>query len=297
LKRPTGRPNGSPVKTTSELPARARKRFGQHFLEPAWVTKVVAAIDPAATDTFLEIGPGRGALTAPLAARADRVVAVEIDRRLAFDLRRAAIPNLTVVEGDFLKLTPSYFRGLLAEPPPGATRLRVAGNLPYNVGTPILLALSRLYEAGLPVVDATLMLQREVAARLVASPGTKDYGVLTILAGRRASAELVLSLPPGAFRPRPQVHSALVRLRFRDPEPVAADEQEFQALVKAIFTRRRKTIANALLAFPGTGRWSPTAALRAAGLDPTDRPEALTTTDLVRLSDVLQLPPPLSGGS
>jgi 16S rRNA (adenine1518-N6/adenine1519-N6)-dimethyltransferase len=295
LKRPTGRPKGSLV--ASELPARARKRFGQHFLEPAWVTKVVAAIDPTATDTFVEIGPGRGSLTTPLAERAGRVVAVEIDRRLASDLRRAALPNLTVVEADFLKLTPAHFRSLLGEPPPAASRLRIAGNLPYNVGTPILLALSRLHEAGLPLVDATLMLQREVAARLVASAGTKDYGVLTILAGRRASAELILSLPPGAFRPRPQVHSSLVRLRFRDPEPVAADERAFQALVKAIFTRRRKTTANALLAFQGMGSWSPTAALRMAGLDPTARPEALAPADLVRLSDVFQLPPPLPEGS
>jgi 16S rRNA (adenine1518-N6/adenine1519-N6)-dimethyltransferase len=281
----------------SELPARARKRFGQHFLEPAWIAKVVEAIAPAATDTFVEIGPGRGALTAPLASRASRVVAIEIDRRLASDLRRAAIPNLTVVEGDFLRLTPADIHSLLGEPQPGAHRLRIAGNLPYNVGTPILISLSRLHEAGVPVVDATLMLQREVAARLVASPGTKDYGVLTILAGRRASAELVLSLPPGAFRPRPRVHSALVRLRFRDPEPAGADERVFQALVKAVFTHRRKTLANALLAYQGMGHWSPTAALRAAGIDPTLRPEALTAADLVRLSDVFQLPTPLPEGS
>jgi 16S rRNA (adenine1518-N6/adenine1519-N6)-dimethyltransferase len=295
LKRPTGPPRGSLTKT-SELPARPRKQFGQHFLEPAWVAKVVAAISPAASDTFLEIGPGRGALTFPLAARAGRVVAVEIDRRLAATLRSAATTNLTVVEGDFLQLTADHLRSLLGEPPVNA-RLRIAGNLPYNVGTPILIALSRLHEAGLPFADATLMLQREVAARLVASAGTKEYGVLTILAGRRASAELLLSLPPGAFRPRPEIHSALVRFRFHDPEPVAANERAFQALVKAVFTRRRKTIANALFAFQGTGRWSPSAALRAAGIDPSLRPEALTAVDLVRLSDVFQVPPPLPEGS
>ena len=157
---------------------RARKRFGQHFLEPAWVDKVIRAIDPQPDETFVEIGPGRGALTRPLAARAKSVVAYEIDRDLAADLRSAAIPNLTVVETDFLAL-----QGLTLEPEPEpepeprtpnpepqTPSVRVAGNLPYNVASPILFKLAERYAAGTPIADATLMLQREVADRLVNRP-------------------------------------------------------------------------------------------------------------------------------
>ena len=169
---------------------RARKRFGQHFLEPAWVTKVIRAIDPAGSDRFVEIGPGRGALTRPLAAQAGHVTAVEIDRDLASDLRAAALPNVTVVEGDFLELARS---ALPADP-----RLRVAGNLPYNVASPILFKLVDWFGDTGTLTDATLMLQREVADRLAAVPGTRDYGVLTVLIGQSADVKRVFTLPPGA---------------------------------------------------------------------------------------------------
>ena len=271
--------------TTTEPRRRPRKRFGQHFLEPAWVSKVLAAIAPTAADTFLEIGPGRGALTVPLAARTRRVVAFEIDRDLAAALRTVGMPNLTIVEGDFLDLTPDRLRLLLADFGADVRRLRVAGNLPYNVASPMLFTLSALFEAGLPFDDATLMLQREVADRLLASPGTREYGVLTVLAGRRATAEPMLSLPPGAFRPAPKVRSTLVRFRFHPPDPAARDERVFERMVQAIFTRRRKTVANALLAFHGSIRLSPAAVLRAAGIDGGSRPEALTVAELVRLAD------------
>src|SRR4051812_46808409 len=139
--------------------APARKRFGQHFLEAAWAEKVVRAIAPQADDTFLEIGPGRGAITRPLAARAARVIGFEIDRDLAADLRTSGPPNLTVVEGDFLDVTADTMREILAAN--GApSQVRIAGNLPYNVASPILFKLADLFGAGLPLGDATVMLQR-----------------------------------------------------------------------------------------------------------------------------------------
>ena len=258
-----------------------RKRFGQHFLEPAWVDKVIQAIDPRSDEAFIEIGPGRGALTRPLAARAQTVTAFEIDRDLAAQLAASAPPNLTIVEGDFLK----FQRPTTDDPRP--TTIRVAGNLPYNVASPILFKLVELYASGAPLLDATVMLQREVADRLVAPPGGREYGVLSILIRHAADVDLILKLPAGAFRPPPKVLSALVRLRFRPPDPPVADAATFAAIVQAVFTRRRKTLANALLAFgAGVGSPTPADALSAAGLDGTRRPETLAIAEFARLADV-----------
>ena len=292
-----------------------RKRFGQHFLEPAWVDKVIRAIDPKADEAFIEIGPGHGALTRPLVARAKTVTAFEIDRDLAAQLTATAPPNLTVVEGDFLEAAAQHAMLLLGaahDPRPTTTdprlttndqrpttigqrlttndqgpMIRVAGNLPYNVASPILFALAELYASGVPLVDATVMLQREVADRLVAPPGGREYGVLGILIRHAADVDLLLKLPPGAFRPPPKVRSALVRLRFHPPDPPVADPATFAAIVQAVFTRRRKTLANALRAYgdqlPGL---PPADALAAAGLDGTRRPETLAIGEFARLADV-----------
>lgn len=274
---------------------RARKQFGQHFLEPAWVEKVIRAIAPRPDDRFIEVGPGAGALTRPLAARVAHLTAFEIDRDLAAQLREAAIPNVAVVEGDFLTVSE---RGTLNPPgtqnPPGTenheprtSSLRVAGNLPYNVASPILFKLVELYSLGTPLSDATVMLQREVADRLVAGPGSREYGVLGILIGHSAAAEIVLKLPAGAFRPPPKVLSALVRLRFHGPDPPVRDRLVFEGLVQAVFTRRRKTLANALLAFPPAVAATPSRILDAAGIDGTRRPETLTIGEFARLADIL----------
>jgi 16S rRNA (adenine1518-N6/adenine1519-N6)-dimethyltransferase len=258
-----------------------RKRFGQHFLEPAWVDKVIRALDPKPHEVFIEIGSGAGALTRPLAARAKAVTAFEIDRDLAAELRAAAIPHLTIVEGDFLASDASNFKLLTSD------LLRVAGNLPYNVASPILFKLIELYAAGVPLGNATLMLQREVADRLIAGPGSREYGVLSILIGHSASVEMILRLPAGAFRPPPKVLSALVRLRFHTPDPPARDEAAFAGLVQAVFTRRRKTLANALLAFPPAVAAVPARMLRDAGIDGGRRPETLSIAEFVRLTDAL----------
>ena len=255
-----------------------RKRFGQHFLEPAWVVKVVHAIAPAPDDLFFEIGPGRGALTRELSARARAVIAFEIDRDLAADLRLTAPDNLTIVEGDFLE--PGW---ILANRP--AQPVRVAGNLPYNVASPILFKLVELYAAGIPLTDATVMLQREVADRLAARPGSKEYGVLSVLIRVSAAVDRLLVLPGGAFRPAPRVQSALVRLRFHPPDPAPQNSALFAALVQAIFTRRRKTLDNALLAFRPWDRLAIADVVGEAGIDGRRRPETLEIPELVRLAD------------
>ncbi len=273
----------------------AQKRFGQHFLEPPWVEKLVQAIAPGPSDVFLEIGAGRGALTRPLAAAASHVMAFEIDRMLAADLRQAAIPRLSIVEGDFLDTSVVAIQKALsphtppAEPASSALSAehpRVVGNLPYNVASPILFKLVDLYAAGLRIDDAIVMLQREVADRLLASPGSKDYGVLAVMISHWAQVDRVLSLPPGAFRPVPRVHSSVVRLRFHPAWPPAADERIFRALAQAVFTQRRKTLLNALRAYPPSRLVHPADVLKRTGIDGRRRPETLDIAEFVRLSDV-----------
>jgi 16S rRNA (adenine1518-N6/adenine1519-N6)-dimethyltransferase len=280
-----------------------RKRFGQHFLAPEWIDKVIRAIDPKADETFIEIGPGRGALTFPLAARASHVTAYEIDRDLAGELRDATIANLTVVEGDFLKqatdaavVEASLGARTLQEsavPQPSAPSphrtLRLAGNLPYNVASPIMFRLLELFDAGLPLTDATLMVQREVADRLVAVPGGKEYGVLSVLIQHAARVEMVLKLPPGAFRPPPKVNSALVSLRFQALDPAVRNRAVFNAIVQSVFTRRRKTLVNALLAYGGRPDLKPSEMLNRAELDGSRRPETLSIAEFARLADIYTL--------
>jgi 16S rRNA (adenine1518-N6/adenine1519-N6)-dimethyltransferase len=264
---------------------RARKRFGQHFLEPAWVDKVIRAINPRPGETFLEIGAGRGALTFPLAARAKAVAAYEIDRDLAAMLQAQVPENVVVVPKDFLSTD---------EDAPFEVRpaLRVAGNLPYNIASPILFRLMAMYAGREPpssLIDATVMVQREVADRLVADPGKREYGVLSVLVRHRSTVERLLALPPGAFRPPPAISSALVRLCFHPPEPPVRSQEIFEAIVQAVFTRRRKVLANALLAYRNHGSrpgLSPAEALDRAGLDGRRRPETLSIHEFGRLADV-----------
>lgn len=257
---------------------RARKRFGQHFLEPAWVTRLVDALNATVDDTFLEIGPGRGALTRPLASRAGRVLAVELDRDLAAALAAEALPNVQVIQGDVLSLD---LPALLA-----AERLpvRVAGNLPYNISSPILFALLHAAADGEAIADATLMLQKEVVDRLAASPGSKDYGSLAVQAGLRADVDRLMTLPPGAFRPPPKVTSAVVRLRFRPPSADAGDLEVFERVVRGTFLQRRKTLGNALKPVAAALGRESSELIEKSGLDPTRRPETLTVAEFARLS-------------
>jgi 16S rRNA (adenine1518-N6/adenine1519-N6)-dimethyltransferase len=271
---------------------RARKRFAQHFLEGPWVNKLVASAAVTAQDSVLEIGPGRGAITRPLADQAGRLLAVEIDRDLAADLETAALANVTVITSDVLHvdLIPILTEWLGAPPGPG-NQIRVVGNLPYNISSPILFMLLDLAAKTGGVRDALLMLQKEVADRLVAKVGTGEYGVLTILTALNADVTRVLSLPPGAFRPQPKVHSAVIRLSFR-PSTVAIDNQAlFVRMVRTMFTQRRKTVSNALKPFGVEQGVEPIRALAAAGIDPMRRPETLQLAELAALARALGQPP------
>ena len=257
---------------------RARKRFGQHFLEPAWVARLVSLIDPRPDQTFLEIGPGRGALTAALAPRVARLVAVEIDRDLAAALPERMPATVRVVEGDFLDIDLAALLGDERLP------IRVAGNLPYNVATPILARLLARADRGRLLADATLMLQKEVADRVVARPGSGDYGPLAVATALDADAATVLTLPPGAFRPPPKVTSAVVHLRFRPPAIDVGDRAAFDRLVRGAFQQRRKTILNALGPPAETLGRRAADLLERAGVDPTLRPGDLPLDAFAALS-------------
>jgi len=269
---------------------RARKRFGQHFLEPAWVTRLVNAVDPQPDETFLEIGPGRGALTRVLAPRVKRVIAVEIDRDLAAALPALVPSNVEIIEGDFLETNLGELLGADSaakagrhDSPPEGGPYRVIGNLPYNVASPILFKLLHAADDGRRFTDAALMLQKEVVDRLLATPGTGDYGTLAIQVALVADVERLLTLPPGAFRPPPKVTSAVVRLRFR---PAAADVGQrdlFEKVVRGIFLQRRKTLANALTPVADALGRSADAVLAQSGVDGRKRPEALALEEIARI--------------
>jgi len=260
---------------------RARKRFGQHFLEPAWVARLIAAVAPASDETFIEIGPGRGALTAPLAERAGKVIAVELDRDLAATLAPRVPPNVRLVQANFLDVDlPQLLQG-------EHTPVRVVGNLPYNVASPILFRLLDTADEGRLLRDATLMVQREVADRIVAAPGGGDYGAMSIQVQLVADVERVLSLPPGAFRPPPKVHSAVVQLRFRSLRVDVGSREVFERVVRGLFLQRRKTLANALKPVAASFGHSSVDVLLKAGLDGGRRPETLSLEDIARLSQAV----------
>jgi 16S rRNA (adenine1518-N6/adenine1519-N6)-dimethyltransferase len=211
------------------------RRLGQHFLRAAWVERLLRVIDPRPDEAFLEIGPGTGALTLPLAARASRVVAVEIDTALAARLRGRAPGNVEVVEADALAAD------LAALAPPGT---RLVGNLPYYVSSPLL---RRFLDLRGVVRDIHVLLQEEVARRVASPPGSKEYGILSVLYALWTEADIPLRVPAGAFDPPPKVTSALLRARVRaHPRAEVADSAAFQRLLEQSFARRRRTLENNL---------------------------------------------------
>jgi 16S rRNA (adenine1518-N6/adenine1519-N6)-dimethyltransferase len=286
------RPGHAPARSARarSSPPRARKRFGQHFLLPAWARKVVDAIDTQPGDVFLEIGPGRGALTLPLAESGAPILAVEIDRDLVAALASTAPRNVTVMTGDVLTTDVlAVLSGLEPQRPPDqshapapARRFRIVGNLPYYIASPILVRLIEWHRREGIFADATVMVQREMADRLVARPGTKDYGVLTVLLSQHARISRELDLPPSAFKPAPKVRSSVVRLTFGPAAVKVADEALFERMVKAMFGQRRKTLANALKSFDPTAP----AVLALAGIDGRRRPETLDLAEMARLSEL-----------
>jgi len=269
--------------------ARPRKRFGQHFLSPAWARKIVDTIAVQPTDVFLEIGPGAGALTLPLAESGAPVFGIEIDRDLVAGLAERVPPNVTLLAADALEVDlVAYLSGMAPQAPPTehgtpARRHRVVGNLPYNVATAILLKLIDIARTEPFFFDAVVMVQREVADRLVARPGTKAYGALTVLAAVHTRITKLLDLPPGAFSPPPKVRSSVIRLEFGPPSVRIVDVPLFHQLVRGLFSARRKTLRNALRQFDPIGP----AVLALSGLDGRRRPETLQVTEIARLVELL----------
>ena len=252
---------------------RARKRFGQHFLtDPGVIDAIVRAISPGDDDVIVEIGPGQGAITEPLARSAGHLHLVELDRDLVVRLRsqyrdRA---NVTIHEADALQ----FDFGVIGD------RLRIVGNLPYNISTPLLFHLLR-YRAS--IVDMHFMLQKEVVDRMAAQPGSKAYGRLGIMLGCHLNIEPLFDVPPGAFDPPPDVNSAVVRL---DPLPPGTfqieDEFGLSSLVARAFMQRRKTLRNALRTEADVDD------LAAVGIDPGLRPEQVSIRQYIELSNYLR---------
>jgi 16S rRNA (adenine1518-N6/adenine1519-N6)-dimethyltransferase len=248
------------------------RRLGQHFLRPASVSRLLDVIDPRAGETFLEIGPGAGALTLPLAARAGRVIAVEIDETLVAQLRARVPPNVEIVHADALQ---ADLRALV---PPGA---RLVGNLPYYISTPLLRRFIDLRDI---VSDLHVMLQLEVAERIAASPGSKAYGILSVLLGAWADIDIPLRFPRGCFEPPPKVDSAVLRARFRSQPPEVVDFEALEQLVQTAFTRRRRTLENNLQHSYANLKDH----LRLLNIEGSRRPETLSVVEFARLARALK---------
>jgi 16S rRNA (adenine1518-N6/adenine1519-N6)-dimethyltransferase len=241
---------------------RRRKRFGQHFLhDPRILDRIVQAVAARPGDHLVEIGPGRGALTARLLALPGGTLdAIEIDRDLAAQLRgRFTGPDRVLHVGDALEFD---FSALARE---RGARLRIVGNLPYNISTPLLF---HLLQHAAAIADLTVMLQREVVARIAAAPGDPDYGRLTVMLAPQLAVERLFDVGPGAFQPPPRVWSAVVRLSVRAP-PLFALSPHYAAVVAAAFAQRRKTLRNAL------SQILTAAEIAACGIDPRARPGTL----------------------
>lgn len=260
-----------------------RKRFGQHFLHNSTIIeRIAAAIAPRMEDVLLEIGPGKGALTAALLRRTDHIFAVELDHDLLAPLHERFGKHLTLYAADAL-----HFDFAAVAPPQG---LRVVGNLPYNISTPLIFHLIN----DLPHIrDMTFLLQREVVQRLVATPGNKAYGRLSVMVQYRCRAEFLFEVGPDAFTPPPKVDSALVRLTPWPslPNP-AQDEHLFARLVEQAFSQRRKTLGRALRGLVKPEDFT------LAGVDPMRRAETLSVAEFVRLADMsrCETSPVIHGG-
>lgn len=246
-----------------------KKRLGQHFLtDRHYIDRIVAAIAPARADHIVEIGPGPGALTRPLLEKLDHLHVVELDRDLASALRTSTeAAHLTVHEADALEFD---FNQLPAP-------LRIVGNLPYNVSTPLLFHIASAAER---MIDGVFMLQKEVIDRMVAEPDSAEYGRLSVMLQYRFAMRRLFLVPPGAFHPPPKVDSAIVRMVPLGADRLRArDEAHFAAVVLAAFGQRRKMLRNTLKSLCGE------AAFTAAGIDPQRRAETLSVAEFVALAD------------
>ena len=265
-------------RVTERLP-RPKKRLGQHFLtDPRLLARIADALGATREDTVLEIGPGRGSLTTQLLDRAGRVIAIELDRELAPMLAEKLQhePRFQMVEGDVLEQD----LGALA----GGAYLLV-GNVPYNITTPILFHAMRRPRP----TRAVYLVQKEVADRVVAAPGSEAYGALSVNVQALATAELLFTIAAGAFNPPPKVESAVIRIVPRTDQLLAPEEEEpFRLLVQRSFGLRRKQMRRVLRTVRGWDAARADVALGAAGIDPESRPETLSPADFLRLLRVSQ---------
>jgi 16S rRNA (adenine1518-N6/adenine1519-N6)-dimethyltransferase len=258
----------------SHFKAPPKKQLGQHFLaDRAVIEQIVLAIDPRPGERLVEIGPGQGAITLPLLRRHHSLTVIEFDRDLITPLAIAAegLGDLTIIHKDVLQVD----FGKLA----GDERIRLVGNLPYNISTPILF---HVLEHAEGIVDMHFMLQKEVVERMAAGPGGKEYGRLSVMLQALCRVEPLFEVPPAAFRPPPKVDSAVVRLRPRPTgEAGIADAAMFERVVREAFGQRRKTLRNALL------NLCDTEAILAAGLRPELRAEQVEVAAFINLSNHL----------
>lgn len=280
---------GNPQETAAVLKKYGfsfRKKYGQNFLiDPRVLNKIVDAAQIGPEDTVLEIGPGIGTLTQYLAERAKRVIAVEIDGSLLPILEDtlSEYGNVRIIHGDILKVD---LEQLIREENHGEP-IRIAANLPYYITTPIIM---NLLERRIPAKSITVMVQREVAQRMQAGPGGKDYGALSLAVQYYAETYLAANVPPNCFIPRPEVSSAVIRLTpYAKPPVRVRDEKLMFALIRAAFGQRRKTLFNGLRGTPGLPFDAETAAaaIREAGLRPDVRGETLTLEQFAGLTDIL----------
>ena len=262
-----------------------QKKFGQNFLIDTHVLeKIVRAAEIKKDDLVLEIGPGIGTLTQYLCEAAGKVIAVEIDRNLIPILTQdtlAAYDNVTVINEDVLKLDLRE----LAEHENGGRPIKVVANLPYYITTPILMG---LFEAHVPLSSITVMVQKEVADRMQAAPGGKDYGALSLAVQYYATPYIAANVPPNCFMPRPNVGSAVIRLTLHENPPVdVTDEALLFKLIRASFAQRRKTLVNGLTNSPelSFSKEEVTEVLTACGFSLMVRGETLSLVDFARLSN------------
>ena len=260
------------------------KSLGQNFLQDEEViAKILDGSEIGPEDLVIEVGPGAGALTVEAARRAGKLIAVELDSRLIPVLKAALVnaPNAEIINGDILK---TDIAALIRENrQPG--KVRIIGNLPYYITTPIIM---KFLEEGEGVDTITVMMQKEVADRLTAQPGTKECGAITLQTGYFSEVTRICDVPKEAFVPRPKVESAVLRLDVRKEPPVEVPDRKFLFdVIKAGFTLRRKTLRNSLMTLGGTTKEQIEAALEEAGIDPTRRGETLSLEEYASLSRAL----------
>lgn len=261
--------------SSSGFGAPAKKSLGQHFLSDRhYIDSIVRAVDPKPGDRLVEIGPGQGAITFPLLRRHGQLTVIEFDRDLIAPLTAAAagVGELTILNRDVL----SVDFAALAE----GARIRLVGNLPYNISSPILF---HALDHAAAIADMHFMLQKEVVDRMAADPGSKVYGRLSVMLQAYCEVTSLFVVPPGAFRPPPKVDSAVVRLVPRPPQTVGiVDPKRFADVVRAAFGQRRKTLRNALNGVCDAAQFE------AAGVRPDARAEQLEVADFVRLANIAQ---------